>query len=456
MTPRTESAIVLRTAAVWGTTVLAVRQLDSGQSLLVGDQQGSLLPRPDGTAITEMPIRAVGSGWELDARGVTGGVLLLRGRREDPVQLAQSGAPIPIVAGDHGLLQYENLSLFFQFSTEPPKLPRRRRPDLGLLLSFLFALIAVGGGLGLIWAITTPLGIPKPLELTSNEELAQTFNLDLEQLEPLPSDSGDKGVEDPGTKDKKEQGGQKPAPGPQGALGRRAPAEKAEQPGDPGPALGGMAEALSGDVGEEVRRTLETISSVADALGGLRSDRIVLGQGSGLGLKGSGSGGGGDSEGVPFGAGTLETGFGAGKGGGYGTGRGGVGGPGTGGTGRGGGKDGTGAGGGERQVAGGGAAKPGQGLSPNQIARVVNSRMGAFRACYEAAQARDPTMRGSVSIAWTISPSGSVSSASVANSSLGNARVEGCLLRQFRRLKFPSADKPTGANWPFVFRPSKK
>jgi hypothetical protein len=77
-----------------------------------------------------------------------------------------------------------------------------------------------------------------------------------------------------------------------------------------------MSEALSSDVGDEVRKTLGTISSVADALGGLRSDQIVLGAGSGTGLKGSGKGGGGDAPGgVPFGSGTLDTGWGPGKGG---------------------------------------------------------------------------------------------------------------------------------------------
>ena len=38
---------------------------------------------------------------------------------------------------------------------------------------------------------------------------------------------------------------------------------------------------------------------------------------------------------------------------------------------------------------------------------------------------------------------------------LANARVESCVLRMFNRLHFPSADKPTSANWPLVFRPGK-
>jgi TonB family protein len=221
-----------------------------------------------------------------------------------------------------------------------------------------------------------------------------------------------------------------------------------------------MAEVLSSEVGEEVAKTLGTISSVADALGGLRSDQIVLGRGSGTGLKGSGPGGGGDGEGVPFGSGTLDTGWGPGKGGGYGKGKGGPGGRGLGGRGLGGEGDGDGAGsgdgGGERTVKGGDAPKAGQGLSPAQIQRVVYSRMGAFRACYESAAARDPKLKGTVSVSWRITPGGSVTGASIGGSSLGNARVEGCVLRQVKRLKFPVADKGTAATFPFAFRPSKK
>jgi hypothetical protein len=189
----------------------------------------------------------------------------------------------------------------------------------------------------------------------------------------------------------------------------------------------------------------------------------VLGQGSGTGLKGSGNAGGGDAPGgVPFGSGTLDTGWGPGRGGGFGSGSGGPGGRGLGGNGLGGnGKgdgscSGNGPGGGEHKVAGKDSPAPGQGLSPEQIRRVVMSRSGAFQACYEIASAHDPTLKGSVGVSFSISPGGSVASASITGSSLNNAHVEGCILRQFNRLQFPTADKPTGASFPFAFRPGKK
>ena len=82
--------------------------------------------------------------------------------------------------------------------------------------------------------------------------------------------------------------------------------------------------------------------------------------------------------------------------------------------------------------------------------------MGAFQACFEAASASDPSLKGNVGIAFSISPSGGVSAANVSGSSLKNPRVEGCMLRTFQRLKFPAADKPTNASFPFAFRASKR
>src|SRR5262245_22203695 len=98
--------VVLRTAAVWGTTVLTTKNLWRGQSLAFGEFDGAELPKPENCTMSDAPIRAVASGWELDARGATGGLVYLRGRRENPADMARGGAPIPIVAGDFGVVQY--------------------------------------------------------------------------------------------------------------------------------------------------------------------------------------------------------------------------------------------------------------------------------------------------------------------------------------------------------------
>ena len=73
--------IVLRTAAAWGTTVLEVRALWAGQGFKIGEGQDAVVARPDNSLIADYPIRAVAAGWELDARGATGGEVVLRGRQ---------------------------------------------------------------------------------------------------------------------------------------------------------------------------------------------------------------------------------------------------------------------------------------------------------------------------------------------------------------------------------------
>jgi hypothetical protein len=154
-----------------------------------------------------------------------------------------------------------------------------------------------------------------------------------------------------------------------------------------------------------------------------------------------------------FGSGSLNTGWGAGTGGGFGSGNGhGPGGGGNGGFGGGTGSgSGTGGGPGEhgvRSVAG--AASHG-GLSPDQVNRVVLAHRGALQACYEIEAQKDPTLRGGVVVSWTIDASGAVTSANRASSTLNNARVEGCVLRQVKTWHFPASDGSTLANYPFSF-----
>src|SRR5580693_9415961 len=95
------SAPVLRVAAAWGTTIVGVRMLTRGQDCLLGETPGALAPMPDGLTAPAAPLRAVAGGWELDARGAVSGSLLLRGREENLQALAKTGAPVPVLPGDH-------------------------------------------------------------------------------------------------------------------------------------------------------------------------------------------------------------------------------------------------------------------------------------------------------------------------------------------------------------------
>lgn len=460
---------VLRVAAVWGTTVVGIRTLNRGESFELGGIDGKNMPVPDGIEMSTAPVRGGLSGWEIDARGAVGGLLRLRGRDEDPVAVARSGAPIPIVPGDFGILQYGLFGVFFQFTNPPAEMTGGVLAGLELLT--MLALFSSGvlhvGGFGLLRAVSNPPSIPKPLELTSPEEFAARFGLRraiIEEPPPAPPADGDKaggaGVKDPGAKDKKAQGGGQKIAGAEGKLGKEGPNDHAEIPGDIKPAthLGGLSEVLNSEAGDEIRKTLKTIDTVSTALGGLNSQNLVLGGGPGTSLKGGGAGGGGAGAGVAFGSGTLNTGWGAGNGGGFGSGNGGPGGRGTGGSGRGGSGGGngvgTGTGNGEAKV-GIGAGTPAAhgGLSAEQIRRVVLAHTGALRACYEGEAQRNPNLRGGVTVAWQIDPSGTVSgSPSIASTTLNNARVEGCVTRQVKGWHFPASDSPSVVTaYPFRF-----
>jgi len=442
--------LVLRTAALWGTFVLASRELRSGQSLEVGDGSAALIAKPDESPVSELPIRAVGNGWELDARGATGGTLQLRGRTEDPCELGKSGAPVPIVAGDYGVLQYGSLSVFFQFAHPAPVPKTRFRPDVALILSFVFALLTLGGALMLLYLLYPQEELAKPLELTSPEELQVQYHFTPPPPEPS---GGSESGGSAGTKTKQPQkaaGEKKKSPGPKTPQHDDKPARAGGSE-----KLSAITEVMKSDVGKEVLETLGTISSVSEALGGLQSAGLVLGgRSGGMGLRSSGDGGGQGGSAV-FGSGTLDTGFGSGSGVGSGNGNGRGRGSGKG-NGRGlGSGDGEGNGHGERRLQAATTTPAGSGLSQEQIGRVVRARSGAFRACYESAAARDPKLQGGMTVSFTVSPSGSVT-ARISNSSLGNERVEGCVLRTFNRLRFPAADKPTNTNYPLVFHPGKQ
>ncbi len=460
----------LRVAVVWGTTIVSLQTLVRGESFQLGDSGDASMPMPDGIEMSPAPIRAAAGGWELDARGCLGGLLTLRGRAEDPVAIARTNTAVPVMPGDFGLIQYGQVSIFFQYTTQPIRMSRFRLPELLVFLAALCSAILHVGGIGLLSTLSTPLPYPKPPELESPEDLASKFKLKRVELEPPPpptvAEGGDKaggaGIKDPGAQDKKDQGGGKKIKGDEGKLGFNKTGDRTSLPGEIKPTThyGGLSEVLEGDTGKEIQNTLKSINTVSSALSGLNSKDLVLGGGPGTGLKGAGGGGGGNAAGVAFGTGVLDTGFGAGNGGGFGAGGGGPGGRGNGGNGKGGAGGGAGngagagagGGAGEAKVAVGGAATAKGGLSPDQIRRVVMSHIGAVRACYESEAQRNPGLKGGVTVQWQIDAGGSVTGASVASSTLSNPRVEGCIVRQVQKWKFPSTESPTTvAGFPFKF-----
>jgi outer membrane biosynthesis protein TonB len=93
------------------------------------------------------------------------------------------------------------------------------------------------------------------------------------------------------------------------------------------------------------------------------------------------------------------------------------------------------------------------GLGKSEIDRVVRSRAGVFRACYQRELNRSPGIGGKMIIHFVIGGDGVVKSANGVGGSLRNGAVESCVTSNIMRLRFPA--KPPGGivNYPFVFSP---
>ncbi|WP_434344838.1 TonB family protein [Myxococcus virescens] len=176
-------------------------------------------------------------------------------------------------------------------------------------------------------------------------------------------------------------------------------------------------------------------TGINDALGGLKGGAAMgdaQGVG-GVGSRGTGKGGGGTALGIG-GLGTQGTGRGTGGSGGIDLG------------GRG--KSITKVIPGKTTVVGG--------LDKDVIAKVIRRHQGEIKYCYESELNKDPSLAGKVAVAFVIDPTGAVSDASVAETTLNNAAAERCMLSRIRRWKFP---EPKGGGvvsvtYPWLFSPA--
>ncbi len=94
-------------------------------------------------------------------------------------------------------------------------------------------------------------------------------------------------------------------------------------------------------------------------------------------------------------------------------------------------------------------------LNPQEVAKVVNRRIGAIKGCYERALRRDPNLEGKITVRFTIAGSGKVSSARTTTNEL-SPDVGNCIISAFKRFRFPQPDGGSlTVEYPFMFTPSK-
>ena len=95
-----------------------------------------------------------------------------------------------------------------------------------------------------------------------------------------------------------------------------------------------------------------------------------------------------------------------------------------------------------------------EGLTKEEVAKVIHSHMNEIRYCYESAILKDPTLAGKVLIDFKINANGVVPSAGIAENSISDGQVGNCLTNKLRTWKFP---QPRGGvvvavSYPFIFK----
>jgi TonB family protein len=94
-------------------------------------------------------------------------------------------------------------------------------------------------------------------------------------------------------------------------------------------------------------------------------------------------------------------------------------------------------------------------LDRELVRREIRKHIKEIEYCYEQQLVRAPTLAGRVAVRFVIAPTGTVAAAVIAESSLGNLRVESCVTQSVRRWQFPVAQQAgtTIVTYPFVFSP---
>ena len=441
----------LRVALVFGGSILAEETLQTPREVSLGYLDIDTLPMPAELDVERLTLlRPHGVGYQLTLHPALGGSVWIDGQRREVTELRASGQPVLVGPADYGVLTLGQSAIFFQMVRGASRIGR----GLPILLAEPTRLASLGlsafvhAALLLLLFFAAAEAGPNANNLELPTDLIRRFMVTPPPEDLLEDETGGTDTEDPGLHDREEAGGEA-AEGEEGRVGEEnAEQEDTEMEGEI--TGGGAAErvshlgllgAIRGGDGESsaLESALEG-PSIADLLGGLGSSRTVMGRGSGgLGLRGSGGGGGGTGPGTLFGAGNMGTGVGAGRGAGGGRGGGG---PGARGRPR-----------QEVRVRMQTATPRVSGyLSPEQIMRVVRRNQAAVRYCYENELQRQPSLSGRIVIHWRIARSGSVSSARVGSTTMRNARVEGCIVRQVRRWRFPQPDGgEVDVDFPFIF-----
>ena len=76
-------------------------------------------------------------------------------------------------------------------------------------------------------------------------------------------------------------------------------------------------------------------------------------------------------------------------------------------------------------------------ITMEMVKYIIESRKDRIRYCYERQLITSPNISGQIKVSWTISSQGQPISPKIEQSTIKNAKIEGCVARVIKRLIFP-------------------
>jgi hypothetical protein len=451
--PRPVAPSVLQVAMVWHGQIIGYKLLHHGGRVTVGPSKRASLVTPplDGGRRRFTLLKPTRDGYLLrlspeftgevhEGSKVTVVADLLA--RPAVRRRASDVREVRLSPGDRAKLTLTkgNLRFEIRWVDAPEHIPKPRVEE-PLLWGITIGTAALLGAMALILLIIGRSQPPPPLALTS----ARMAKIEAPVLEIEKKVAVRHAAEKAAEKKKQEEGQMKRAKEKAGRLGTADAKQKDTviPKGDKDilrekVANTGILAAMGRQKapGSGLAKLFETSNDVEQAMAGMAGAKMVAGRGSGgLSTSGAGTGGGGTGFGHIYGSGNLDTG-GRGR---HGHGRG----PKL-------------AERGEKEVSvgmGGGGGETDGSLSKEQINKVVRAHLAGVKYCYEKELQHKQSLAGGIDIFWVIQPDGTVSKANVKSTTMGDAAVEGCIVRQVKQWQFPKAPGQTiVGRYPFIFK----
>jgi len=95
-----------------------------------------------------------------------------------------------------------------------------------------------------------------------------------------------------------------------------------------------------------------------------------------------------------------------------------------------------------------------EGLSRDEVGKVIHAKISEIRYCYESSMLRKPELEGKLVIDFVISNAGRVRTANVKETSVQDERLNECILKRLARWEFPKPKSgvEVAVSYPFIFK----